>query len=40
MFAYMVAASKIPGILLEISVMIDVDLPVASCDFELDEDSL
>jgi len=40
MFAYMVAASKIPNPLLEIGALSDVDLPVASCGFELDEDSL
>ncbi len=36
----MVAASKIPNPLLEIGILSDVDLPVASCGSELDEDSL
>ena len=36
----MVAASKIPDPLLEIGIMSDVDLPISSCGFELDEDSL
>jgi len=40
MFAYMVAASKIPDPLLEIGALSDAGLPVASCGFELDEDSL
>jgi len=36
----MVAASKIPDPLLEIGILSNVDLPIASCNFELDEDSL
>ena len=36
----MVAASKIPDPLLEIGVPNYVDLLIASCSFELDEDSL
>lgn len=38
MFAYMVAASRIPNPLIEIGALNDVGLPIASCDFELDED--
>jgi len=34
MFAYMVAASKIPAPILEIGVLSDVDLPIASCGFD------
>ena len=40
MFAYMVAASRIPDPLLEICALNDVGLPIASCDFELDGGSL
>ena len=36
----MVVASKILDPLLEISILSDADLPIASCSFELDEDSL
>ena len=39
MFAYMVAASKRPDPLLEISALSDVGQPVASYGSELDEDS-
>ena len=40
MFAYMVTASRIPDPLLEICALNNVGLPVASCNFELDGDSL
>ena len=40
MFAYMVAASRVPNPLLEICALNDVGLPIASCDFELDGDYL
>ena len=36
----MIATSKIPNPLLEIGILSDVDLPVASCASGLDEDSL
>ena len=39
MFDYMVAASKRPDPLLEISALSDVGRPVDSCGSELDEDS-
>jgi len=39
MFAYRVAASKIPDPLPEIGALSDAGLPIASCGFELDEDS-
>ena len=40
MFAYMVGVIKRPDPLLEIGTLSDAGLPVASCGFELDEDSL
>jgi len=40
MFVYMVAASKLHDPLLEIGILSDVDLPIPSCGFELDEDSI